>query len=67
MANITINIERCKGCQLCMEFCPKKLICMSEDFNSKGHHPAACREPDDCGGCALCAMMCPDVAIEVYK
>ena len=72
MGNILINTERCKGCRLCMEFCPRKLISMSEDFNGKGHHPAALnliqgRESEECTGCAICAMMCPDIAIEVYK
>jgi 2-oxoglutarate ferredoxin oxidoreductase subunit delta len=67
MANILINTERCKGCRLCMEFCPRKLITMSEDFNCKGHHPSVFEESEECTGCAICAMMCPDIAIEVYK
>lgn len=67
MGRIAIDRERCKGCELCVHFCPKDLICMSEEFNGKGHHPAAFRESEECSGCAVCAMMCPDVAIEVYR
>lgn len=67
MGKIVIRSERCKGCALCVHFCPRKQIRLSEDFNSKGHHPAVFEESDECRGCAICAMMCPDVAIEVYK
>ena len=69
MAYILIDGERCKGCELCLEFCPKGLIKISEEFNSKGFRPV---KPVDgheekCSGCLACAMMCPDVAIEVYR
>lgn len=67
MGKIVVNIERCKGCALCVHFCPRQLIHLSDEFNSKGHHPAAFQESEECRGCTICAMMCPDVAIEVYK
>jgi 2-oxoglutarate ferredoxin oxidoreductase subunit delta len=67
MGGIRVNVERCKGCELCVHFCPKNLIYLSEGFNSKGHHPATFRGSEECTGCTLCAVMCPDVAIEVYK
>ena len=68
MAKITINEERCKGCGLCVNSCPKKIIALSEQkFNSKGYHPAELVKPDECIGCKSCAVMCPDVAITVFK
>ena len=67
MGSITVNIERCKGCELCIHFCPKKQIVVSEGFNSKGYHPAEFRDSGECTGCTVCAVMCPDVAIEVYR
>ena len=67
MGRIVINEERCKGCELCMHFCPKGIIVMSDRFNSKGHHPSEVRDGGECTGCTVCAVMCPDVAIEVYK
>lgn len=69
MAYIVIDGERCKGCELCREFCPKGLIEMSDTFNSRGFQPAKPREDhgERCNGCLACAQMCPEVAIEVYR
>ena len=38
MGKIAIDKERCKGCQLCVVTCPKKIIRLSEEFNEKGYH-----------------------------
>jgi 2-oxoglutarate ferredoxin oxidoreductase subunit delta len=59
--------ERCKGCELCRDACPQKIIVMSDTFNSKGYQPATCPDNLKCIGCALCAKTCPDVVIEIYK
>jgi 2-oxoglutarate ferredoxin oxidoreductase subunit delta len=65
---IEIDIERCKGCELCTTACPHSLISMAEDFNAQGYHFAVFMNTDGrCNGCALCAEMCPDIAIEVYR
>lgn len=68
-AYIKIHQERCKGCMLCMEFCPKDVIFISGTLNPKGYFVAALKENAEleCTGCATCAIMCPEVAIEVYK
>jgi 2-oxoglutarate ferredoxin oxidoreductase subunit delta len=67
MALITINKELCKGCELCVHFCPKKVIKMSDGFNAKGYQYSSYIENGECTGCALCARICPDVAIEVWR
>lgn len=59
--------ERCKGCELCRDVCPQKIIMMSTMFNSKGYQPATCPDDSKCTGCTLCARACPDVVIEIYK
>jgi 2-oxoglutarate ferredoxin oxidoreductase subunit delta len=59
--------ERCKGCELCTVVCPKKIIVMSDHFNSKGYRPSSCSDESQCIGCALCARTCPDVVIEIWK
>ncbi len=65
---ITIDVERCKGCELCREACPPDVIAMAEDLNSKGYRPVVLFDPQhECTGCALCATVCPDGCITVYR
>lgn len=63
--HIEIDRERCKGCMLCVEFCPKKCISLSEELNLKGYFVAAFDAAAECTACGNCALVCPDVAIEV--
>jgi len=68
MANVTINETQCKGCGLCVDACPKKILALtSGKINAKGFHPAAMTDQESCIGCAFCATMCPDVCITVEK
>jgi 2-oxoglutarate ferredoxin oxidoreductase subunit delta len=63
---IIINTERCKGCGLCVQVCPKGAIVISKQSNKSGYFPAQASNID-CTGCAVCAIICPDAAIEVYR
>ena len=56
-------IERCKGCEFCVEFCPRGVLEMSAEFNKKGYHPPYTKNPDNCVNCGLCEMLCPEFAI----
>ena len=67
MAHVEINVEGCKACTLCIEFCPRDCLEMGEELNSRGFHPAVMGDPDRCTGCRVCALMCPDVCIEVFR
>ena len=69
MSRIAIDEERCKGCLLCVEACPKAIITPSSRFNTKGYKVAEVveAEKDKCTGCAACASLCPDVAITVWR
>ena len=68
MGKIKINKEKCKGCGLCVIYCPNKLIFISEDLNKKGLYVAKFKDKErKCSGCSTCALMCPDFAIEVYR
>lgn len=68
MPKVTINIDVCKGCDLCAFVCPKKIIKLSTTkINEKGYPSAEIIEPESCIGCGFCAIMCPDSAITLEK
>lgn len=60
---VLVDIERCKGCGYCVEFCPLGVLAMSAKFNASGYHYPEIIAPEKCGGCDLCGMYCPDFAI----
>ena len=64
---IEIDQEICKGCEICMSFCPKKAISLSDRLNASGYLPASFVDNGKCNGCAICALVCAEVAIEVYR
>lgn len=60
--------ELCKGCNLCVVYCPVKILELDpKRTNSKGYNVVNVIDPDKCIGCAFCALMCPDSVITVYK
>ncbi|MDR1043779.1 MAG: ferredoxin family protein [Candidatus Adiutrix sp.] len=68
MARTVFNEDRCKGCGLCIEACPKKILAFAEHrLNHNGYQPVASLRPGECTGCAICARTCPDVVISVYR
>lgn len=65
---VTINAERCKGCDLCVVACPVNVLSLQpKEVNNRGYHYAYTANPDSCIGCAACATVCPDACIEVYR
>jgi 2-oxoglutarate ferredoxin oxidoreductase subunit delta len=67
MTKIRFETHRCKGCGLCVLFCPQKNLRMSEELNEQGLSYPEEIAPDCCTGCGLCFRMCPDTAIEVQQ
>ena len=68
MAKLTFKAEKCKGCGLCVDACPKQVLALDADtINQKGHHPVKAVNEEACIGCAFCATMCPDCIITVEK
>ncbi len=68
MAKVTFREDRCKGCKLCVDVCPKKIVFIQDDvLNGKGYHPAGVKDMEKCIGCAFCATICPDCVITVER
>lgn len=69
MKKILIDEELCKGCGLCAEACPKRLLKIGNKLNKQGYPLVEIDEAGQkqCVSCALCARICPDVAIKVVK
>jgi 2-oxoglutarate ferredoxin oxidoreductase subunit delta len=61
--DIFVIEDRCKGCSFCIEFCPKKVLELSEKLNQIGIHPPRVRDSSLCVGCGVCEEICPDFAI----
>lgn len=59
MKKLMIQRKWCKGCRVCVVFCPKNVLAVD------GEEKIYVKNPEDCIFCGLCALRCPDLAIEV--
>lgn len=67
-ARVTFDVDRCKGCELCVSVCPKHILALDmERTNAKGYHPSGIIDQSQCIACGSCAKMCPDSIITVEK
>ena len=56
---LQIDAEECKGCGLCIEACPPKVISISERLNHYGYRTALYAGAG-CTGCGICFLVCPE-------
>jgi 2-oxoglutarate ferredoxin oxidoreductase subunit delta len=64
---LDIASERCKGCGLCVDICPKHVLELDAAVvNEHGYHPVRLTDAAACTSCALCARICPDAVFAVY-
>jgi len=61
-AEVRIFAKWCKGCLICVEFCPTKALAM----HPNGNHPIVVAR-EKCTACHFCDTHCPDLAISVKK
>lgn len=55
----TINRKWCKGCGICVAFCPRKALALD------GEGKVYVAKPEECSRCRLCELRCPDFAISL--
>lgn len=65
---VSFNEDTCKGCGLCVNACPMKILALDlTRVNKIGYTPAHCFDMDKCIACTNCALMCPDSCITVER
>jgi 2-oxoglutarate ferredoxin oxidoreductase subunit delta len=66
---LMLQFERCKGCEICVEACPRGCLKIGEEQNQKLQYPPIYAPVDDktCTLCETCMMVCPDFAIYVVE
>ncbi len=62
---VYIDSRICKGCQLCINYCPKKVFEPGDEVNDKGFVIPNVAHEELCIRCKLCEINCPDLAIYV--
>ena len=63
---VEIDIQKCKGCELCTTACKEHALSLSNQINLKGYRYIIANN-DVCTGCVNCALVCPDAVITVYR
>jgi NAD-dependent dihydropyrimidine dehydrogenase PreA subunit len=56
---VDLNAEECKGCGLCVEACPPKVLQLASFLNRYGYHPVIYTGAG-CTGCGICFFACPE-------
>jgi 2-oxoglutarate ferredoxin oxidoreductase subunit delta len=60
-----LQFNRCAGCHICIEVCPKNILEKSDELNTKVQYPPRVKEGGECSFCQSCELVCPDFAIYV--
>lgn len=64
---VHINADLCKGCGLCVKFCPRNILQIGQSVNTLGYQ-AVIKNENSCTGCGNCYYICPEpAAICVHK
>ena len=66
LGTIVIDVDACKGCDLCIDACPPNVLMMTtHEVNARGYrYPVLI---PGCTGCKICAQVCPDFCFQVYR
>ena len=59
---LTVRPALCKGCEVCIEFCPKKVLTLE-----RKQQVVVADHIENCIACGMCELRCPDFAIYIEK
>ena len=65
MPVVCIIADLCKGCEICVNVCPKKVFEAKKTVNKYGYLIPEPVRANECIKCRLCEIYCPDFAVEV--
>jgi 2-oxoglutarate ferredoxin oxidoreductase subunit delta len=66
IGKVEVDMEKCKGCELCTVACKEGGLTLSKSLNAKGYRYIIA-DNTVCTGCVNCALVCPDGVITVYR
>jgi len=69
---VIIDRELCKGCYLCINACPVKVLEKDANPNSTGTYPVKPADSElpsggKCIACGNCYEVCPDVCVQIFE
>ena len=64
---VEIDKKLCKGCYICVRYCPMGVFAESDEIGELGYNLARVTFPEECTGCKLCLLYCPDLATAVEE
>jgi len=60
-----VKVKACKGCELCLSWCPQGAILMTSATPADSKRSVATIDPEKCIGCGECILTCPTGAIQI--
>jgi len=57
----------CKGCGLCVAFCPGGVLELAPEPNARGIYAVRIVQNANCRGCLNCTLVCPEAALRLLR
>ncbi|HSW36654.1 MAG TPA: 4Fe-4S dicluster domain-containing protein [Candidatus Limnocylindrales bacterium] len=64
---LVIDRNRCKGCSMCIKFCPRQVITLGDELNNLGYNSVIITDVCKCTGYGNCYKICPELVFEITE